>query len=74
MTYFFFGTNSYGLGSKTHMSRFFSLFYDAIVVVICSILSVAIKDLVLSWKNKELVIGKSAVWFEPENQKKVTNT
>ena len=60
----FCGINSYGLGKKAHTSRFFSLFCGEIVIIICFILAVAIKNLALRWNNKELATGKSAVWFE----------
>lgn len=74
MTYFFADINSDSLGRKTHISRFLSLFCGEIVVVIYSKLAVAIKDLFLRWKNKELTIRKSAVQFEPASQKKVIDT
>ncbi len=74
MTCFFSGTDSYGLGRKAYTSRFFSPFRGEMVVVICSMLAVAIKDLALRWNNKELATGKSAVRFEPASQKKATST
>ena len=71
---FFSGINSYNLGRKAHTSRCFSLFCGKMVVVICSMLAVAIKDLALRQNNKELPTGKIAVWFEPTSQKKPTST
>ncbi len=47
MTCFFSDTDSYGLGRKAHMSRFFTLFRGEIVIVICSMLAVVIQDLAL---------------------------
>ncbi len=56
------------------MSRFFTSFYGDMVVVICSILTIAIQDLALRWNNKELAIKKNAVWFKPTTQNKAIGT
>lgn len=45
------------------------------IVIICSILAIAIKNLVVRWNNKELAVTKkSAVVFELASQKKTTGT
>ncbi len=74
MVYFFSGTDSYDLGRKAHTSRFFNFFCGEMVVIICSMLAVTIKDLALRWNNKEMVTGKNVVRFEPTSQKKATGT
>ena len=43
------------------------------IVVICYILTITIKDLVVEWNNKKLATKKSAIWFEPVSQKKAIN-
>lgn len=52
------------------MSPFFNPFCGKIVIVIFFILAIAIKNRALRLNNKKWVTEKSAVWFEPRNQKK----
>lgn len=73
MACFFFDTDSYGFGKKTHTSHFSFFFCDKIVIMICSILAVIIKDLALRGNNKKLVNKKSVIWFKLTSQKKVTD-
>lgn len=47
MAYFFTNTDKYNFGWKAHIAHFYFPFYSEIIVVICSILAVAIKDLVV---------------------------
>ena len=42
-------------------------FCSEMVIIICSMLAITIKDLVLRWNNKELAIGKNTVQFEPKS-------
>ena len=71
MAYFFTSIDSYDLGEKVYTAHFFSLFYGKMIVVICSMLAVAIKDLAMRWNNMELAVtGKSAVQFELAIQRK----
>lgn len=73
MACFFSSINSYSLGKKTNTSHLLSSFYSKIVIVICFILAIAIKDLVLRQKNKKLVTKKSVIWFESTSLKKATS-
>ncbi len=68
-TYFFNGVDSYNLGRKPHILRFFSLFYGKMIRVIYAMLAVIIEDLKLCMNNKNLPFGKSAIRFEPCAQK-----
>ena len=74
MACFISSTDSYGFGKKTYISPYFCPFRNEIVIIIYSILTVPIKDLVLRKNKKELVIEKSTVWFELISQKKATST
>ncbi len=68
-TCFFNGVDSYNLGRKPHTSCFFSLFCGEMISVIYAMLAVAIKDLKLCMNNKNLLLEKSAIRFEPYTQK-----
>ncbi len=72
-TYFFTGTNSYGLGRKPHMSHFFHPFGREMIRVVCTMLVIAIEDLGVRLSNLTLPIGKSAIRFEPLVQKGKTS-
>lgn len=74
MACFLFATNSHDFGKKTYTSCFFSLFCSEIGMIIYSTPIIAIKDLALRWNNKELITGKSVVWFEPISYTKAIST
>ena len=48
---------------------FFLHFRREMIKVVCTIISVAIKDLELHLSNSNLPIGKNVVYFEPLAQK-----
>lgn len=68
MAYFFIGTNSYSLGQKTHISRFFLSFHNEMFIVICAIFAITIKNLSwnlsLKWNNQKLPFEKNIVRFK----------
>ncbi len=68
-TYFFNGVDSYNLGRKPYILRFFSLFSGEMIRVICAMLAVAIEDLELRMNNQNLPLGKSAIRFKSYAQK-----
>ena len=70
-SFFLSKTDSYSLG-KPHMFHFSLSFYGEMITVICAILIVAIKVLKMHLSNLNLLLGKSAIWFEPSAQKRVT--
>ena len=51
------------------MSHFFLFFCRKMIKVVCAILIIAIKDLELRLGNSNLLLGKSAIWFEQSAQK-----
>lgn len=65
--------NSYSLGQKLHIWYIFSLFCEEIIRITYAILVIAIKDLKLYCRNKNLPIEKNAIWFESYSQKYKTN-
>ena len=67
--YFFTGVDCYSLGRKPHSLHFFALFCWEMIRVICVMLAVAIEDFELRINNLYLLMGKSAVCFEPNSQK-----
>lgn len=73
ITYFFASLDSYNCGWKAYISCSFFLFCVEMVVIICFILTVAIKDLLLKQNNKKLVIWKKVVQFKLTSQKKLTS-
>ncbi len=68
-TYFFIGTDSYGLGRKPHTSDFFYLFCEEIIRVVYAILAIAIENLEVQLSNLNLPMGKNVIRFEPLVQK-----
>ena len=46
------------------MSHFFLSFCGKMIKVVCAIFAVAIKDLRVRLSNLNLLLGKSAIWFE----------
>ena len=70
---FFSGADSYSLGRKPHTSHFFLPCRGEMIRVICTILTVAIKDLKVYLGNLNLPLGKNAILFEPQAQKEETD-
>ncbi len=52
-TCFFNGVDSYNLGQKPHISRFFTLFCGEMIRLICAILAVIIEDLKMHLNKKK---------------------
>lgn len=72
-TFFFFGTDSYSLEKKPHMSHFFLSFYEKMIRVLCIIITVPIKDLEFRLINLNLLLRKITIWFRLLAQKIETN-
>lgn len=72
-SYFFSKIDSYNLGQKPHTYYFFLHFCKEMIKVICSILTVIIKDLELCLSNSNLPMRKSAIWFKFLAQKEETS-
>ncbi len=68
-SFFFSGADSYSLGRKSYSSHFFLSFREEMLKVVCSMLAVAIEDLEVRLRNSNLLLRKSAIWFEPSAQK-----
>ncbi len=68
-TCFFNEVDSFNLGQKLHRLRLFSPFYKEMIRVICTILAVIIEDLKLRMNNKNPLLRKRAIQFEPYAQK-----
>ena len=72
-TCFFNRIDSYNLGQKLYISRFFSPFYGKMIRIIYVMLAIAIEDFKLRMNNKNLPLRKSAIRFELYTQKSEKN-
>ena len=72
-SFFFSGADSYSLRRKPHTSYFFLFFCGEMIRVVYAMLAIAIKDLEMRLGNSNLLLGKSAIRFEPSAQKEETD-
>lgn len=67
--WFFTRVYSYSFSQQPYTSYFFSSICRKMIRIIYTMLAVVIKNLKLCYRNKNLSIEKSIIWFEPYTQK-----
>ena len=70
---FFSRANSYNFGQKSYTYHFFISFCKEMIIVVCAILVVVIKDLKICLSNSNLLTGKKVIYFETLTPKRETD-